>query len=64
MDTTHTTHSHDTHAPAAHFPDDEALELRKEDSAAWHDIVKILLGIISIGVLLAITCVLLTLNWQ
>ena len=58
------THSHDKHAPASHFGEDEARELRLEDSAAWHDIVKILLGIITIGVVLAITCVLLTLNWQ
>ena len=61
MDTaTHETH--DSHS-ASHFPADEARELRREDSMAWHDIVKILLGIISIGVLLAVTCVYLTLTW-
>ncbi|HZL90307.1 MAG TPA: hypothetical protein VFB96_18220 [Pirellulaceae bacterium] len=53
------THEHDT---ASHFPPDEERDLRHEDSMAWHDIVKILLGIISIGVILAITCVYLTLN--
>jgi hypothetical protein len=60
MDTTiAATHEHDS---PVHFPPDEERELRQEDSAAWHDIVKILLGIISIGVILAITCVYFTLN--
>ena len=53
------THEHDT---VSHFHPDEERELRHEDSMAWHDIVKILLGIISIGVILAITCVYLTLG--
>ena len=61
MDTA-THESHDSHS-GSHFPPDEARELRREDSMAWHDIVKILLGIISIGVLLAVTCVYLTLTW-
>jgi hypothetical protein len=56
-------HAHDT-AARGHFPPEEARDLRHEDSMAWHDIVKILLGIISIGVLLAITCVYLTLTLQ
>jgi hypothetical protein len=55
--------AHDTHA-AGHFPAEEARELRHEDSMAWHDIVKILLGIITMGVVLAITCVYLTLTLQ
>ncbi|HUE74649.1 MAG TPA: hypothetical protein VMP01_27525 [Pirellulaceae bacterium] len=54
--------AHDTHA--GHFPADEARELRQEDSMAWNDIVKILLGIITLGVVLAITCVYLTLTLQ
>ncbi len=54
--------THHPHA-AGHFPEDEARELRHEDSMAWHDIVKILLGIISFGVVLAIVCVYLTLTW-
>jgi hypothetical protein len=58
---THTAATHEHDSPA-HFPPDEERELRHEDSMAWHDIVKILLGIISIGVILAITCVYLTLN--
>lgn len=55
--------AHVTHA-GEHFPADEARELRHEDSMAWHDIVKILLGIISLGVVLAVTCVYLTLTLQ
>jgi hypothetical protein len=55
--------THDTHA-GGHFPEEEARELRQEDSMAWHDIVKILLGIIVLGIVLAIICVYLTLTWQ
>lgn len=58
------THVHEEHPAEMHFPPEEQRELRQEDSAAWHDIVKILLGIISIGVVLAITCVYLTLTLQ
>jgi hypothetical protein len=48
----------------SHFDAEEERELRQEDSSAWHDIVKILLGIIAMGVVLAIVCVILTLTIQ
>jgi hypothetical protein len=59
---TSATHTHDEHSEAVPFHADEERELRAEDSAAWHDVVKILLGIISIGVILAVTCVYLTVS--
>lgn len=58
-----TTHTSETRAPS-HFDADEEKQLRQEDSSAWNDIVKILLGIIAMGVVLAIICVFLTLTLQ
>ena len=59
----------DPHAPAANsyttaFSAEARKELIDEDSQAWTAIVGLLLGIISIGVVLAIVCVTLTTRYM
>jgi hypothetical protein len=58
----------DPHAPAATyttaFNAEARRELIEEDGQAWTAIVGLLLGIISIGVVLAITCVTLTTRYM
>jgi len=61
------THDPNT-APTNHYTNsfnvEARKELKKEDSEAWTAIVALLLGIISTGVLLAITCVYLTTRYM
>lgn len=53
-----------TDSPTSFFSAQTHKELRDEDSQAWTAIVGLLLGIISMGVVLAIVCVLLTTRYM
>lgn len=61
--------THDSHpAPVNHyktsFTVETQKELKDEDSQAWREIVALLIGIVSGGVMLAVMCVYLTTKYM
>ena len=64
MTSTHDSPIAPTNLYASAFSAEARKELSDEDFQAWTAIVALLLGIISIGVVLAIMCVLLTLRYM
>jgi hypothetical protein len=61
--------THDPHAAPANcyttsFSAETQKELKDEDSQAWRQIVALLIGIVSGGVVLAIMCVYLTTRYM
>lgn len=64
MTATHESHAAPINHYTTSFNADARKELKEEDSQAWTAIVALLIGIISTGVLLAITCVFLTMRFM
>jgi hypothetical protein len=63
MTDTHSTgdqHQHGAHDIWVHMPPEKRLELKAEDSAAWHNVVGLLIFIVSVGITLAVLTVILS----
>ncbi|MFN0019616.1 MAG: hypothetical protein ACKVP0_15255 [Pirellulaceae bacterium] len=64
MTATHDPHAAPTDYYTSSFSPETQKELKDEDSQAWREIVALLIGIVSGGVLLAIMCVFLTTRYM
>lgn len=64
MSATHDSHSEPVNHYKTSFSVETQKELKDEDSQAWREIVALLIGIVSGGVMLAVMCVYLTTKYM